>query len=269
MARNFASRRLLAVGVLGAVLFAVCASGCATITEGRNIAARAAYWRPQLNGDTSLGSSATRGSKLDIDDVFELGDEEAILLAADLRWRAVGLDVSYFELSEDGNTLLNETISYNGQTYSSGVTLDSSTDLSLATAHLRWGWLGFGPICIGPKFGADYLDTETRLSASGISTRKVKEDVFPVAGAFATFDMGVIGDRLRVVADLDFTGFTGHFDHTRGDFIDLNARVGVQAEFVALGVGYRHVDIELEQSRRNLDTDLELSGPMLYFELAF
>ncbi|MFN0058273.1 MAG: hypothetical protein ACKVX7_07425 [Planctomycetota bacterium] len=269
MARR-TDRRFLRLALLGSALV-VCASGCATITDSRTFAARGAYWRPQLDGDVRVGTSTITGTDIDVEDVLQLGDEETVLYGAELRYGAFGIDASYFALSEDGTSLLQQTISFNGQTYSVGANLDSSVDLNLATAHLRWGWLGIGPLCVGAKLGANYLDVDTRLSddLSGITVSEARDEVFPVVGGFATFDLGVLGDSLRVIADLDVTGFGGEVKDTEGHFLDAIARVGLQTSALSFGVGYRHLDIALEQSDRNLETDVQLSGPMVYLEIAF
>ena len=106
-------RRIL---VLAAVMSLLAAVPANALVDGE-VGARAMFWFPDLSGDVQTDVSGVQGTKFDIKDDLNVGDENFPSGEAFVRFGRLHFRVGYTPVKFDGNKQLTRQIVFNNQTF--------------------------------------------------------------------------------------------------------------------------------------------------------
>ena len=222
----------------------------------------------RLKRDTADG---VPGSEIDLENVLGAPDDETVL-QLDATWH-IGqhhrLEFGYFELTRDGQTMLENALAFGDEVYAAGTDLDSRFDYS----SLRVGYTFFlmrdGQKELGVMGGIHFAEfsADIAASATGQAERSSTNTPLPVIGVNGA---AFFGDRTTVRARIH--GFASDFDQHEGWLlhaaIDLERRFG---DSFSAGLGYNFYGMRLSSSDDSLNGRLETRhhGPVVFLSLGF
>lgn len=194
------------------------------------------------------------GTKVDLTDDLDLDDSSGIMFEAALALGDMKLTVGYTPLSFEGSNTINRTIIFDGDTYPVNADVDSSLDLNITDIGLTWFALNIDDaptrIQLGLELAIKVTDAEASLSSSTVGLSDSVSETLPIP---------TIGLRGRIALS-DFVGISGrigYLGYSGNHFMDAD----VQLEFsplpmVGIYVGYRHIDLSIDESDVLVDTTL-------------
>ncbi|MEM7262100.1 MAG: hypothetical protein AAF488_08925 [Planctomycetota bacterium] len=254
-------------------LLAALSTGCASLYDVHVGGASVSYWSPELSGDISRDFGPALGDQVDLERTLNFDDEKILEFRGFVSAGPVTIEATYFGLEFDGTNTISESFTFDGETFNIGATLDSKFEFQYAAAKAKIGLIGAGPIAIGGIIGVGYFGLEGEVTEPAISGESFGDSLdtpFPFIGATATLDQP-LGDTLSVFAEGEIYGLAidDRFD-LDGHFFDAQARAGLGFGPAKIGVGYRLMEIDLEETHDdNAEYNLSLTGPYIFGEIAF
>lgn len=205
------------------------------------------------------------GTKVDLDSDLGLDDSSGLIAEAALALGDVKLTVGYLPLSFEGDSFLSRNITFDGTNYTVGTPVQSSLDLDIIDVGLTWYVVNIDDAPTRFQLGLELAVKVTDATASIAETL-----TNTTATASETLPIPTIGLRARVAIS-DFVGISGRVGYLEYDgnhFTDAD----VQVEFspvplVGLFVGYRYIDLSIDESDVFVDTQLSgfYGGAMIRF----
>jgi hypothetical protein len=228
---------------------------------------------PKTSTSAQLDSS-TLGAGANVDFERALGiTTQKTVPDAFVRWRFTErwrLEVEYFELNRNGDKILQQDITWNGQTFPIGAEVVSKFDFSDIRASVGYSFFKTADKELGVGFGfhvASY-DAELSTSTNGIGNQAAKVlaplPVFSVYGQFALTETWAVGGRLdRFVASYD--NYSGNITSVA---LDLNYQ---PFRHVGIGMAYRSLFIvaKAKGSDYTAQFNQTFQGPLLYVNASF
>lgn len=255
--------RLLIVSVVVVSLV----SGCAQLYPNENIAATIEFWQPEITGDVALDRGAISGTLVDFDDDLDIDRETTYVFQGRIQAGGVVLEGRYFDTEYNSDTL-RQTITFGGQTFTANLPVDSSLDLEFASLRAKLGIASLGPVAVGAILGANYYNFRGRISALGLSAQETLEAPFPIVGAVVTVHQP-LNEHVAVLGELALTGLEVDAFDIDGHYYEGMARAGVQLSHIKAGVGYRLIDVDVEDKDDDFVWDFRLGGFIIFGEIAF
>jgi hypothetical protein len=211
----------------------------------------------RVGDDNILGTSFALQGDLGVDD--ELTIPGGFLRLGDLG----GFGVEFMRMEAEGDNVISRNIQFKDLNFTARSRVMSEVNADFLHAYLRLGVPAEG-FAIGAEAGGVFADLEAAASASGIGS----------ASADARAGMPYAGGHLS----LNISGFVikGSIRYSKWDIDDfdveyldweVSGRLEVKPFFV--GGGYRSLDVDLVESKENLELDLGFSGPVIYAGLVW
>ena len=202
-------RRIL---ILAAVMSLMAAVPANALVDGE-VGARAMFWFPDLSGDVQTEVSGVQGTKFDIKDDLNVGDENFPSGEAFVRFGRLHFRVGYTPVKFDGNKQLTRQIVFNNQTFNVNDNVVSQLDLKMIDGEVQFDLLRPDIAVVGFNLGlilkVKYVDGTVELrSTTATETRDFKAPI-PMVGVAA--GVGIIKDMLR--ADARVTGISYSGNH--------------------------------------------------------
>lgn len=181
------------------------------------------------------------------------------------RWR---LEVEYFELNRNGDKVLQQEISWNGQKYLVGTEVVSKFDFSDIRASVGYSFFKSADKELGAAFGFHMASYDAALSAAGQGTESTKIlaplPVLSVYGQFALTETWAVGARLD--------RFVMSYDKYDGNVTSMALDLNYQPfRHVGFGLAYRSLFITLKATGPDLTAQFQqtFQGPLLYMNASF
>lgn len=251
--------------------------GCVSPQNIQLVSGGADYWRADLAGDIQFTENLVTGTKIDLIDTLGLDKrDESVTYRGSLALGPVILEMQYFEIDRDGDRVLTETITFQGQTFTVSDRVLSNVQGAIATGYAKFGVLGTPPgsgpgFSVGGLVGVDYVKMEASIRSTTLALEESEdaEIVFPVAGITGYLEVPMT-DSLALIASGHVAGFFGvQYQDIEGSFVDARAEIGVRlAKLLGVFVGYRLFDVDFEDGDDN-EANVTFSGPYVLGQITF
>lgn len=223
------------------------------------------YFDPELTFKAKSDSIQYNGGDVDFKNDLGIQDKKApgIRLYLGDSWR-----FDYTKIDYSGNTILQQSLEYEGTQYQVGMDIASKLDLTYARAT----WIR--PITKSPVMETNWMidikgfsvDTEVSGTESGTGAHVTEKKKF--SGAVPTFGFGIKGRLLDNV--YGFAEISGLPLGKYGSFYDAEA--GLKAQILpntSLQAGYRVLNIDVKDPDTNEHGQFKLAGPFAALEHKF
>jgi hypothetical protein len=181
------------------------------------------------------------------------------------RWR---FEVEYFGLNRSGDKVIEQDITWKGQTFTAGTEVVSKFDFSDLRTSVGYSFFKTPDKELGVGFGFHVASYNVALNASGIGDEAQKVTaplpVFSIYGQFALTDRWAVGGRMD--------RFVMSYDKYQGNItsmaLDLNYH---PFRHVGFGLAYRSLFILLKASGTDYSALFAqtFQGPLLYMGASF
>jgi len=253
-------RRIL---ILAAVMSLMAAVPANALVDGE-VGARAMFWFPDLSGDVQTDVSGVQGTKFDIKDDLNVGDENFPSGEAFVRFGRLHFRVGYTPVKFDGNKQLTRQIVFNNQTFNVNDNVVSQLDLKMIDGEVQFDLLRPDIAVVGFNLGlilkVKYVDGTVELKSTAATEKRDFKAPIPMVGVAA--GVGLIKDMLR--ADARVTGISYSGNHLfEGDVFASFSPL----PFVSIQGGYRLIDLKIDED--DIEATLKLKGPYVGAQLSF
>ena len=222
------------------------------------------YWFADLDASTRIESGSIPGTRIDIGQDLDVGDENLPEIRLTLSTGLNGkLRLAYLQGSFDGDTTLGQSIQFSGTTFAANTRVES--DLDLYYGRIGWTWqfpVVPGVFKIGPLVDLKgiVIDASVRSPGTGLRESALLPMAFPTIGAMLSVTPLAALDIFAEVSGMTLGGL--------GHVVDAEAGLRfIPVRFVTLSAGYRVFDVRIEH-----DDDfatLKLTGPFVGVSLRF
>ena len=216
-------------------------------------------------------SDGQPGDELDLEDFLGVADEETIF-QIDALFRVAyfhRLELGYFELRRNGQTLLERDINFGDETFVAGTEVETSIESKYVRLAYSYSLMRDRQKELGVTAGLTYSSFEIGLNANDTqqSERLKVNAPLPTLGVFGSV---AIGSKWRLGADIDVFGLD--FDQYDGYMAYLN--LGLDRKFgdvISAGIGYNIYAMSLNSKGDDLNGTLRMRhhGPKLYLSFLF
>jgi hypothetical protein len=231
----------------------------------------AGAFRPKTSTSAQVDSTNLgAGANIDFERALGMTTQDLVPVAA-ARWRFSErwrLEAEYFELNRRGDKVLQQDITWNGQTYTVGTEVLSKFNFSDVRTSVGYSFFKTKDKELGVGFGFHVATYDVGISTSGTGndTKKVLAPlpVLSVYGQFALTDQWAVGGRLD--------RFTMSYDKYDGNVTSIGLDVNYQPfRHVGFGLAYRSLFIILKATGDNFAAQFNqtFQGPLLYLNASF
>jgi len=233
--------------------------------DSEKFEAEARYWFTDLESKASVTSSGVAGTDIDLKDDLGIGDEN--LPEARLIWHTgpnSKIRFAYTQVGYSGSKDIEQTITFEGKTYTVGTNVES--DLDIQYLRLGWAWqfinLAQDKIKLGTLVDVKALMLETSLDAPSLGFSESAD----FTGALPT--VGLILDVNPVEKVNLFAEVSGLVAGDYGYFIDAETGIKVTPlKNFSVSAGYRIFDMKFENDPDY--AELTISGPFISGSIKF
>jgi hypothetical protein len=218
----------------------------------------------------SLESSSGVGAIVDFENVLGLQKESWVPFfygrwRTSERWR---VEAEYFNLNRSGFKVLGQDVTWHGQTFPAGSSVDCKFDFADVRVSVGYSFYKTQDKELGIALGAHVADVNAEIAASGVSgiAGKVLAPL-PVVSLFGGFAMT---DQWAVAARFDAFSLT--YDPYHGHLYDLGLDLLWNPwRHIGFGAGFRSLQMQggVSSSKFTGDIDVSFSGPVVYMTAAF
>ena len=222
----------------------------------------------QVSRDASDGQL---GDEIDLEDFLGVADEET-LFQFDALFRVAyyhRLELGYFELRRNGQTLLERDVNFGDETFVAGTEVETSVESKHVRLAYSYSLMRDRQKELGVTAGLAYSQFETGLRANDTqqSERLKVNAPLPTLGVFGSV---AVGGKWRLGADinvfaLDFDQYDGYMAYLN---LGLDRRFG---DVVSAGIGYNLYGMQLNAKDDDLNGTFKIRyhGPKLYVSFLF
>lgn len=254
-------------GVIGLLLCGL--TGCTSMMGDSLIEVRADYWLPELTGQVQFDGSGLTGTKIDLEDTLGVDDEVFPNFVAAVQAGPVTFEGSLFQVEHSGNTILQETINFNGEQFTVSDAIRSTSDLLLASGKVKFGLVHLGPFRAGVLIGAHYFAVKGSIESTLVKAKEELEGPIPIVGVVCGLEQE-FGDHVTLFVNAEASGVAIDAFDVRGSFGEVLVRGGVSISLFRLGLGFRALAVDIEETDdENNSLDFDLVGPFVFGEFKF
>lgn len=197
------------------------------------------------------------GTRVDLEKDLPYDDSESLTAEAALQYGPLRLSAGYMPLKFSGTGTLNQSITFNGQTFSADTTAASDVDIDLFDLGATFFLINFDDLPVrlqvGPELAVKLIKADLSFTDQTTGISESTSETAPVP---------TVGGRVRVGLS-DFVGLVGrvgYLEYDGNSFTDINA----QLEFSPVPLfgiygGYRYFDLQVDES--DLFIDARFKGP--------
>jgi hypothetical protein len=231
----------------------------------------AGAFRPKTSTSAQLDSTNLgAGANVDFERALGMTTQESVPDAF-ARWRFSErwrLEVEYFELNRRGDKVLQQSITWNGQTYAIGTEVLSKFNFSDIRTSVGYSFFKTKDKELGVGFGFHVATYDVGISTSGTGndTKNVLAPlpVLSAYGQFALTDQWAGGGRLD--------RFVMSYDKYDGNVTSIGLDLNYQPfRHLGFGLAYRSLFIILKATGDNYTAQFNqtFQGPLLYMNASF
>jgi len=228
-----------------------------------------------LNIDGDLDFKAGAGVQLTTSttaDDLGLDYDTVVHPRVDLDWEKLHLSAEGFQLDYDGDGVLNNSLSWKGHTIAAQSPVASQWELGFYRAHLTYDLISSEFLNLGIGGGAGMIYYDLEISSKATSAR---------ASADSNMPFGFLTLRAATeIADFDaqalISGLGVSLENEEISYFDAEMNIGYRlfaAESLEgrLKVGYRFINVqyEFEDAGRDVELDVDFTGPFIEFCVTF
>jgi hypothetical protein len=229
-------------------------------------------FRPSSNTEISASADDVVGQQIDFEDTFNLAQEETRpridgMLRLGDRHRLI---FNYYDLRRSHSAVLDEEISFDGQTFAINTEVNGRFDFSLATLSYEYALVQTPTLTVGAQIGAHWAEAKAGIRSDGEPIADVSTRASGGAPAIGLRVLGTPGEKWR---------FGGYLQAFKADISEIDGRftrAGVFAEYrvvknVGVQVGYDWFNLKADYSKSSWSgaLDLDIKGPTAGLTFAF
>ncbi len=252
------------------------AAACAFITPAKadedRFSLTVSGFRPSSDTTINAGAGDVLGRDIDFEDTFSPAREETRprldgMLRLGDRHRLI---FSYYDLERSHSAVLEEEISFGGQTFAVDTEVTGRFDFTLATLSYEYALVETPTLTVGAQLGAHWAEARAGVRSDGEPIAEVGTRASGGSPALGLRVLGTPGEQWR---------FGGYAQAFKADVSDIDARftrAGVFAEYrfaknIGVQVGYDWFNLEADYAKTswNGKLDLDIRGPTAGLTLAF
>jgi len=215
---------------------------------------------------TNLGA----GANVDFERALGMTTQK-IVPDAFARWRFVErwrVEAEYFQLNRSGDKVLDQSITWNGQTFSAGTEVLSKFDFSDIRTSVGYSFFKTADKELGVAFGFHLATYDVAVGSATIPNQaKTILAPLPVLSAYGQF---ALTETWAVGARMD--RFVMSYDHYAGNVTSMAIDVNYQPfRYVGFGLAYRSLFIVLKATGTDFAAQFNqtFQGPLLYMNASF
>jgi hypothetical protein len=226
---------------------------------------------PKTSTTAQLDSTALgAGTNINFEQALGMTTDKAVP-AAFARWRFADrwrFEVEYFQLNRTGDKVIEQNITWKGQTFTAGTEVVSKFDFSDIRTSVGYSFFKTADKELGVGFGFHLASYDVALNASGIGDEAQKVTaplpVFSVYGQFALTDLWAVGGRM----DRFVMSYNNYDGNVTSMALDLNYQ---PFRHVGFGLAYRSLFILLKATGTQYTAQFAqtFQGPLLYMNASF
>lgn len=209
------------------------------------------YWDAELSGVLTDGLS---GNLIDVQNDLGVDVMEGTLMP-ELQMVLGGMVIRFngFEFEFRGDTVLQRTIDFGGQTFT--ISDQVVTELDLQNYRLTAGFrvLNLPWLAVALQGGVAYYELEATVTSTlvGTANESIQAPV-PVIGVLAQAKLGMF------ILSAEVSGISFSIEGVALDYYEINVSAGIILfRILSVQVGWRSIDINIEDSNLALDATLE------------
>lgn len=241
--------------------------------QDEHVGLRVREWFARTSGTISSQESGVPPTTLDLSDDLGLGDQQ---LTHEIqvygRIPFFGrLVAGWWHSHDEGHDVLEETVTFAGQTFTASTPIDS--EYTLDVAYLTYEFV-LPTIPIGdlvqvevvPSLGVRGIWASGSIEGSGLSGSDSGKVGLPTVGVHATLKLF---DLIRTEAEV--TGLQFRYGDHEAHYLELYGEAVVEPlPFVFAGVGYKLVQMNVKNTGKNPShVDLDIAGFYITFGVRF
>ena len=226
------------------------------------------YWFTSISGTVQVPESGAAIGKTNIDLKSDLDVRNKDVPDVRLIWHTGSsswLRLSYAQLYYDGDSILPETVTFRGQTYTANTRVISS--LHIKYASLGWAWqfinikniLKFGTLLQAKGF---WIDTSLNDTDLNINEKKSFAFGLPTVGAALDINPPIIPIDLFGEFSWMTAGKYGHLYDT-----EAGVKISPPIPFLSIVGGYRILDVKAKDDPNS--ASIRIKGPFAGATLSF
>ena len=250
-------RSIALLGMIG--LLPLSSIGLAGAGEARLYLAPYVY-PSNLSGEAQVTDSVT-GTMFDLEDTLGMDPHETVIgVDGFVKFLGSRINFGYSQSEHSGDTRLEETVTFNDQTFTVGDRVRS--DLELKRYKLMYGFdFGLKVVNVGILVGAQGVDASARLRSEVSGLRETEEfrGAIPVLGV--TLGIHPVS---KIAIHAEASGLSLTISGVKVKLIDAFA--GVDWYFVpkiGLKAGYRYFLLDAEDDDESDGLELDQNGPFV------
>jgi len=242
---------------LTALFFALVLLFCSALPAGAfEIGARGYYWFPSFKADMKSDSGAVTGSSINVQDVLNVDNQAfpSVEVFGGLGRSHLGL--TYTPISYSASTVLASPITFSGQTFAAGNSVDTDLKLRMLDLEYRFTALNLENFMAGFSIDAiaqlTYLDGEAKIAGAGTEAKESIQLPIPMVGVGV--HIGLLLNLLEARAKVIGIGYSGNY------FYEALADLSLTPfPLLDIHAGYKIIKMNLDESDLFLNTDF--TGP--------
>ena len=228
---------------------------------------RGYYWFTSISGDIKLEGGSLDGTKVDLKDDLDMGDESYPVGEAFIGWGRHHLTFSFYRADYKGTATLTEDINVDGEIYPVGDTVKSKLEYDVFDLTYQYDLLDLENVLAGFSLGlvgrARVYDLHLEIKSETLNQSAKEDYTVPIPLLGLNLHLGILADLLeaRILA----SGM-GYWD---GYMVDAQAELSfTPIPFVDIFGGYRTFFIKVDINN-NLDLDYDTSGFYAGVQISF
>ena len=238
------------------------------------------YFYPTISSTARVDANATTrpGSTISLEDELDLADRKGtpylnLGMRLGEKWR---IEFEYYELNREATAVIGRSIDFGDTTFPIGTQLTSRFDSTVYRLTGGWSFYKEQDAEAGLALGLHVTDFETQMSGVGTGVlggtgfqREARDALapLPTIGLYGTY---AVSPQFLVRGRVDYLSLK--YNDYDGSLV--NWMVAVDWRFhknVAVGIGYRYVDYELEADKSDFRGEVQYTfkGPTLFVNVGF
>jgi len=223
----------------------------------------ARYWFTTFSDSLQISSGSVTGTNINLIDDLNIDDKKNFFDGrVTLELGSHKLRYGLMPLSWDGTKVLNQSIVFNGQTYTASTTVDTKLKADYHRLGYEYDFIDLLDNKVGVIVELKYFDADARLSAPSIGLNESGTLKAPIPTVGVTAQAGL---PFLINVGGEITGISAG---SKIYLVDAEAGINFKpAPFVVLSGGYRILKFHVESS--NDKVDLTLKGPFVMLRANF
>ncbi len=223
-------------------LLAVAALAATPARADETVMLKAGFMSLDASGHFASSANGIAGTPVDVSGNLNLKRSNDVTLEGALQLGDFRLGLNYFPLDFSGASVLNTTVTFNGQTYNAGETVDARFKAKVYDGSLTWYLVNMDDLPsrlqFGPEVAVKFINADVTMNnvTAGFSSTHSANIPIPTVGARARV---ALADFVGLTARAGFLGYSGN------RFLDAEAQLEF-SPLPTLGVyaGYRYIDVK-------------------------